>query len=64
MGTDNKPEEKTNTIKWAWVIGGTLGIYALLYYVNKKQLNNNLFASDTFSAFTSWRWCSAIPTQF
>lgn len=33
MSTDNKPEEKTNTIKWAWVIGSTLAIYILLYKI-------------------------------
>jgi len=27
----------TDKQKWAWVIGLTVGAYALLYYVNKKK---------------------------
>ena len=34
-GTNEKP--LTNTQKWGWVIGLTLGAWALIYLVNKKK---------------------------
>ncbi len=35
--TADTPKELTNKQKWAWVIGLTAGIYALLYYVSKQK---------------------------